>query len=1354
MDKTVWIKNLANNNDYWAIKEMEIGEWPSPIVCDYVKLNELMLAGNVYGALLQMRDLYELSLKIPTLMSIAYMDYHNGDKLVENEKIIRQLIENPLSMGAWDTLSSSIIKNAIDFCLPEQLTEIMKRTRELYRKRVSAGVPNAVNWRNETIGHGALKFEDNEDYQQEFSGLLRNYKEYVLKCGRNNVGYKGICFEQGAIRLIGRDIPEINSNIEIGMLINGERIALGKFLCNNVFFLESFYLRKRNIKYADYYSGEEKVVADLKFAKYIEALLFSSVALQKKVKGAYAKRSEDMALGLLNQPHNYIVPEYLFKNINEFLRDNGKGIVLLSMERGTGKTAFTNAIDGLINDPDKAIIEDAVIRTYSISNAQARGIQDFFGSVNSVFSWGYSGSDNIRASGEELPQISIHEKSPSRAFADFLNKYQEIYENMSYINKIILVIDGIDEVTPDTIKIIDFIPEEELLNEGVYIICTSRFSDEKGVSSYAQKQIRIIRDRASRCIDISRKSTEFYDVLRDYTKNELVNPTENEIRTIIELADYRILYLKVYLPLRSKNIETLSSEEAVFEWYLKSISDRYDEKSYQKMIEFLTTVCTYGEISLKDYFDLVSGDEITYSFIGRLNDLSPVLTSKNSIAGRSFSLANTKYEMYIHEHFRDEEITCLKSFQKSFNEFRLFEYEPQGPNDMDAMGERNRVNEFWVQVIERFMHIAEKNGFVEDFYNHRFLQQIFYFLLYLNSCTFQSTRNISALFERMLDLSGKMLVCYAENNCFGHKGMIDIEWNLINQLNSTEESNMLYKVLQQKIRAKEDVSNWYNIILHGEIGVNIKMESGSAIADRKRNAVDVIAAICDAGRQNEFIELLKPEWRKGFGYDVTYIFYLEELLRRGGLTQKNEEKVLNFLAFSYLMGRESDHEHMIKAKKIYSLIKEKKYTVTLPKEHGDYEHQYRMCMVDTGEKKSELEIEYKRIYQLFFENVNRTYSISQIVNTIKENLYATNSEYRQITKQFLQKCFSEVQNILVKVRNNIADDEDIYSVRDIHPIIMPFFESVYEENAYNVAINWKNNIIYSDNENLLSFRKELYAWLLKKRGIDTESGISILAEYVYLFDTKWSYPIINQAEDDFFISEELKGKILCTDNAIALMSAYYTQEKISNAKQVCEDIVEGNLAFEKMIVKVWKWCDFRVYSHLYRRLYFYRLSVKYGFKEIVDNRYVIHFTDICREIFDALDEATEYTDFQLINASIGSLIGVLFYVGYVKSSLKYVVLPLREHVGNLIDKTDGALKKEMNDILSRLDCIIALYDYELYHKEPVIDESKYEELDIPYAEFPASIYPYAYDFYVAASNGILKSNRSQYKFSNPNISIL
>ena len=259
---------------------------------------------------------------------------------------------------------------------------------------------------------------------------------------------------------------------------------------------------------------------------------------------------------------------------------------------------------------------------------------------------------------------------------------------------------------------------------------------------------------------------------------------------------------------------------------------------------------------------------------------------------------------------------------------------------------------------------------------------------------------------------------------------------------------------------------------------------------------------------------------------------------------------------------------------------------------------------------------------------------------------------------------------------------------------------------------------------------------------------------VYQFDTKWAYLNINIGEDGFFIPQELKGKILCTDNAIALMSAYYSQGKISKAKQVCEDIVEGNLAFEKQIVKIWKWYDFGVYSHLYRRIYFYRLSVKYGFKEIVDNQYAIHFTDICREIFDALDEATEYTNFQPINASIGSLIGVLFYVGYVKISLKRVILPLREHVGNLFNRTEGALKEEMNDILSRLDCIIALYDYELYHKEPVIDESKYEKLDIPYADSFTSIYPYAYDFYVAASNGILKSYRAQYIYIDPRISIL
>ena len=47
------------------------------------------------------------------------------------------------------------------------------------RQLVRDGVPNVVNWRNSSIGHGVLKFQDNADYRQEVCRLISLLREYI-----------------------------------------------------------------------------------------------------------------------------------------------------------------------------------------------------------------------------------------------------------------------------------------------------------------------------------------------------------------------------------------------------------------------------------------------------------------------------------------------------------------------------------------------------------------------------------------------------------------------------------------------------------------------------------------------------------------------------------------------------------------------------------------------------------------------------------------------------------------------------------------------------------------------------------------------------------------------------------------------------------------------------------------------------------------------------------------------------------------------------------------------------------------------------------------------------------------------
>ena len=260
--------------------------------------------------------------------------------------------------------------------------------------------------------------------------------------------------------------------------------------------------------------------------------------------------------------------------------NNSRGVIFLCMERGTGKSAFANRIDGLLNNPNKSLIKNAVIRTYSISNAQMRGVNDFIGSMNSVFAWNYDHSNDLRASQGELPIIGISDPDPKQAIADLLNVYHEIYDEMFCIERLILVIDGIDEITGKTDRILKYLPTVDLLDDGVYIICTSRFEDEADVPDYAEKYITIVRNASDCRIEIRRNTDEYYDVLSRYVTKTDKKIKPEKVRSIIQKADYRILYLKVFMPFMDKVFESDYTAHSVIEWYLGRIREKYDKGNF------------------------------------------------------------------------------------------------------------------------------------------------------------------------------------------------------------------------------------------------------------------------------------------------------------------------------------------------------------------------------------------------------------------------------------------------------------------------------------------------------------------------------------------------------------------------------------------------------------------------------------------------------------------------------------------------------------------------------------------------------------------------------------------------------
>lgn len=482
--KNQWIIEMSQDKALWCESVLNDSIWPAPIVFNYNCLKEMMSEGNVYGALLQIKDLYEIILKISVITTLIYLDKEYEEVLLEKTDIIDYLLQNRLSIGCWNLIANKILghnkKDKNDnrakkvFLLPKDLTTILIQTTKLFEKKVG-NKGNVMKWRNDTIGHGMLKFEDDENYRLEFRTLLNNLQVYFN--GESTEAYKNIYYSYECERFSG--LNTINDkDTQLYLHINELSIEVNKYSIRS-FFFDSFRLNEKEVKYIDYISGKDDIRSIKLFSNYIEKYNKGNEDLGKTVNNNRVLDSEDDLYSYLNTPDHYIIPEGFKTEINDFFDNSEKGIITICIERGTGKTAFAYSVDGIYGKVGDSFFPRTVVRTYSLNTANTRGINDFFGYINYIFTRTEDG--NTRDSEIEFPRISIKDENPKESMVAVLNAFREYYDTTYGYDRLVLVLDGLDELTEEMFILNNWFInslDENLLDDGVYIIYTSRFVDE------------------------------------------------------------------------------------------------------------------------------------------------------------------------------------------------------------------------------------------------------------------------------------------------------------------------------------------------------------------------------------------------------------------------------------------------------------------------------------------------------------------------------------------------------------------------------------------------------------------------------------------------------------------------------------------------------------------------------------------------------------------------------------------------------------------------------------------------------------------------------------------------------------
>lgn len=659
-----WLIEIGDSDQYWA---EHLENVPNMICIAYKHLRTLAREGKVYGTMLQCKDIFELVCKTPLIMALISLEGNQQYKDTEVfQDILRLCLDAPMSMGSWDSLAGIIVKKNNDLHLPESVYQILKRTRKLYQEKISDSASNVVNWRNNTIGHGVLRFENDASYRQELTCLLNLLKEYFD--GRKKYSIRGLYdnlyFLLGEKCLTGEYWSDEVKEGNIQLLFNGNKTDTSNYIVNQnykCYLFDAFYKSKKIAKYSSYIDGHSIVMTNSYFAELANRLKITKTA-QKDIKSVYIKREEEKILEYLNAPIDYVEPEWLVEELEKKMENLGKGTITIFMERGTGKSAFANQMNGLYHS--HSLIPDAFSRSYHIQNAVLRGLSDFVNSIN----FGYRHSNNADAdlygSAVELPSISLKDENLQQSLARFLNTYHRIYQR----DYTILLLDGIDELTSDISDIMKFLPRRELLDEGIFIVLLSRFEDESTVLGQSKEYIRNAKDISDSSIELRRKSEFNEAVLVQYIKQTLPDIGMDDIKTMVLKSDYRFLYLKAIVSVGEDYAFDNTNETRFVSSYLEYVSSFYGINQRTKIEEIAVAIALFSNISLNDYKRYIACQEITYEFVGLFNNLLPLMTITHQDGATCYAFADQAYNEYIISRYSEVVQTVIERFYVSFAE--------------------------------------------------------------------------------------------------------------------------------------------------------------------------------------------------------------------------------------------------------------------------------------------------------------------------------------------------------------------------------------------------------------------------------------------------------------------------------------------------------------------------------------------------------------------------------------------------------------------------------------------------------------------------------------------------------------
>lgn len=624
-----WMKKLKQENDLWNIENVKY--LPNGLKQEYSRLFDLMENDNLFGVFLQTKDLFEILIKIPTLSFLAYE--FSKDSLEKGEWLFK-FFEKDLAFGDWNTIGGFYAKNISD----PDVKKYFENWYNLIEKK------QVVKWRNDWIGHGALAQEDNKEFNLALSekvGELLGFvqeniniiKKYIL------VIDNGQCKFEYANKCINFTPWVIYQN--------------GK-----TYFFDSYKAKKKKTCYLDYENGGKIDINDNTINSFLSKLLVQNSArtfVESRME-EIVLLSEDKLIRDLEKSEDYVRPEYLCSTMDDFMKED-RGIMLIQMPEGYGKTLFSYALDG--NGQGKIKEEGCLIRTYYVNDTYASNIDYFASTIGDIFRTDAEGKLLFRG---RIPFFNFHDDDKSNSLVSLL----EFYKNNIKESKLLLVIDGLDEIKKQKDgSILDYLPDGDKLPSGIYIICTCRTDEELTQSN--ELFIKLHSMNFTRKLVIDKEDKGYIDILKKFIKKKIGNKDDTQYNKIIEAGNFQFKKIDYICRHIQETNSELIDENILMEWNFEYLNRLFGDKYFHNLVSFclymklLNRPITINQLCLGAIGEETSMQDLY--FLWYLKDI--IQLDRNSV-GNKLSIKSESANKWLDANYRDSISQKAKSLMDEY----------------------------------------------------------------------------------------------------------------------------------------------------------------------------------------------------------------------------------------------------------------------------------------------------------------------------------------------------------------------------------------------------------------------------------------------------------------------------------------------------------------------------------------------------------------------------------------------------------------------------------------------------------------------------------------------------------------